>query len=275
MSYQIRDAHIIDYKTYQFNGYALRGPRIDTEKPYIVCLGAAQTFGPFCEEPFPELLSNLLGIQVFNLGLSGAIPAQFLNYTFYNIINNSKFAIIQVLSGRCGSNSRFKHIRNQLGIMHDNDSLVPPIVFWRYAEKKYGNELFNQLVNETRRDFLYKMIILIQSVKVPKILFYFSTREPDELPDKMTTCPFPHFLKSWMITEMAEFCDEYVECVSERGLPQKLYDKRGNPAVMKRPPWDSHLPPAPYNTYYPSPEMHEDAAKVLEPICRKVLDNLQ
>ena len=104
-------------------------------KPYIVCVGAAQSFGPFCEKPFPILLVEKLGIQVLNLGLSGAIPAQFINRRFLKAINNAGLAIIQVLSGRCGSNSRYTSVANQTGIIHDSNEIAPPVVFWQYAEK--------------------------------------------------------------------------------------------------------------------------------------------
>lgn len=271
MSYQKRDTHIIEYKCYQFKGLSIRGPKIDTTKPYIVCIGAAQSFGPFCEKPFPALLADKLGIQVLNLGFGGATPDRFLANYILESINNSRLAIIQVLSGRCGSNSRYTFLRNHLGIRHDDFEVVHPWVFWEYAEKNYRKILLNKLVNEARRDYTYKMIALIQSVKVPGILFYISKCKPEELPVSMNQSPFPHLIKRWMIEEMAEFCDEYVECVSSRGLPMKFYDKNGNPTTVERPPWISHLPPLTHNNYYPSPEMHEVAASTLEPICRKIL----
>ncbi len=272
MGYQQSDAHIVDYKIYHLKGCWLRGPKIDLDKPYIVCLGAAQTFGRFCPEPFPALLSAGLGIQVFNLGLCGAIPAQFLNHGILEIINHSKLAVIQVLSARCGSNSRFTHVKNQLGIIHDDYRVVPPVMFWRYAEKKFGNGRLGKLVDETRRDYIYRMLTLIRSIKAPRILFYISKCKPEELPDRMPQSSFPHLIKPRMIKEMAEYCDEYVEYVSSKGLPQKLYDKEGNPTVVKNPAWNSQLPPKTHNSYYPSPEMHEEAAKALEPVCRKILD---
>jgi hypothetical protein len=240
-------------------------------KPYMVCVGAAQAFGPFCEKPFPILLMEKLGIQVLNLGLAGAIPAQFLNRRFLRAINNSKLAIIQVLSGRCGSNSRYTSVANQLGIMHDNYKIVPPEVFWQYAEKEYRKRLINKLVKETRQDYLCQMLTLIQSIKIPRLLFYISTHKPEDLPDKMTESPFPHFLRRWMLDKMAEFCDEYVEYVSSKGLPQRLYDKNGKPTTVKRPHWDTKRQFTTHNRYYPSPEMQADAAELLAPVCRKML----
>jgi hypothetical protein len=271
MTYEKRDADIINYNCYQFNGWRIRGPEVDTAKSYIVCTGAAHTFGVFCDKPFPALLADRLGIQVLNLGRGGAEPSDYLGKNFLEAINNSRLAVIQLLSGRCGSNSRYTTVRTQLGIRHDDYEVVPPVVFWRYAEEKYRKKLINKLLDETRRDYIYKMLSLIQSVKVPKILFYFSTSKPEKLPNRIHESPFPQLLRRWMIEEMAGFCDEYVECISNKGLPMKLFDKNGNPAALKRPEWESHLPPIIQNNYYPSPQMHEDAAKALEPICRKIL----
>jgi len=213
-----------------------------------------------------------MGIQVFNLGIGGAIPAQFLSNNILWHINKSKFAIIQVLSGRCGSNSQYTHVQCQRGIIHEGYRVAPPAVFWREVEQKYDNELLNKLVEESRRDYIYQMLSLIRSVNVPKILFYFSTHKPEDLPGKFTGSPFPHFITRRMVEEMAEFCDEYVECVSRIGLPQKILDKDGNPSAVTRPPWDGIHQPMSQNDYYPSPEMHAAAKKALEPICRIFLD---
>jgi hypothetical protein len=105
---------------------------------------------------------------------------------------------------------------------------------------------------------------------VKKILFYISTKKPDDLPDKMTKSPFPHFLRQYMIDKLTEFCDEYVGYVSSKGLPQRLYDKKGNPTTVKTTPW-SKKKSTTHNVYYPSPEMHKGAAGTLEPVCRRLL----
>jgi len=271
MSYQKRDERIIDYGTYRFSGYQLRGPRIDMTKPYMVCVGAAQTFGPFCTEPFPTLLSKSLGIQVLNLGIGGAIPSQFLNPAFLKVINHSRLTVIQVLSGRCGSNSKFSHVSCQRGIIHEGFRVASPAVFWREAEAKYDHAELSKLVEETRMDYVFQMAILIRSVTVPRILFYFSTRQPGKLPDTMINSPSPQLVKSWMIKKLAEFCEAYVSCVTKKGLPQRLYDKDGNPSAVDRSLWDFDQPPMTQNNYYPSPEMHQEAAEKLMPTCKKML----
>ena len=65
----------------------------------------------------------------------------------------------------------------------------------------------------------------------------------------------------------------YVECVSSRGSPQPLIDRfTGRPTTIDtsddRPDFTDVWT---HNAYYPSPEMHQDAAARLEPLCRRLL----
>ena len=57
----------------------IRGPRPERLEPgsYFVCLGAAQTFGRFCAQPFPTLLGQRLGYPVLNISHGGAGPSFF------------------------------------------------------------------------------------------------------------------------------------------------------------------------------------------------------
>ena len=58
-NYQARDEEVIDYSMTELPGtqHLIRGPLPDLSKGnYITCLGAAQTFGCFCETPYPDQL---------------------------------------------------------------------------------------------------------------------------------------------------------------------------------------------------------------------------
>ena len=74
--YQERDYEIIDYELYPLPGtdHVIRGPRPETLAPdeYFTCVGAAQTFGCFCERPYPAQLGESLGLSPLNLGFAGA-----------------------------------------------------------------------------------------------------------------------------------------------------------------------------------------------------------
>src|SRR5688572_6739549 len=110
MSYQERDYEIIDYEVFRvpMHGGELRGPAPRTLAPgeYFTCVGAAQTFGCFCEQPYPALLSERLGLPVLNFGFAGAGPRFFLKYpVLLKYINAGRFAVVQVMSGRSEDNS--------------------------------------------------------------------------------------------------------------------------------------------------------------------------
>ena len=77
---------------------------------------------------------------------------------------------------------------------------------------------------------------------------------------------FPHLVNGSMIDEIRGHADAYVECVSTTGLPQRLWqaDEGIDGALLE----GGYL----WNRYYPSPQMHVQAADTLEPVCRRLLD---
>lgn len=83
------------YEIVSFAGFRHRGPKIDFSQPYICCVGNSFTFGRFVERPYPEILSDLLGAQVLNLGFGKLAPEDLADPFLLNIINGSKLAVLQ------------------------------------------------------------------------------------------------------------------------------------------------------------------------------------
>jgi hypothetical protein len=285
MGYQQRDKEIIDYEMFELPGVRpypgdgmFRAPR-PTSDTYIACVGAAQTFGCFCEKPFPVLLTERLGVETLNLGSGGASP------TFHNSnsavmrhINQASLVIVQVLSGRSQSNSMFRLTHHGMEGERVADGLRMTAEEFFEGLLKTAPESVPLIVRETRQNYVRDMLRLLQDICRPKILFWFSARTPEyaeeyPLPIWKLWGAFPQFVNREMINQIKRYADEYVECVSDRGLPQPLIGKDGKPA------WVRHsyklvkekVTVESYNRYYPSPEMHEEAAILLEPVCRKLL----
>jgi len=107
-NYQVED-DFIDYQSYHLDDWLLRGPKPDLSQPYFCCLGAAQTFGRYCQSPFAHLLSQKLGVGALNFGIPGASPTYFLNDKLLKYANQAEFVIVQFLSARSCSNSLFKN----------------------------------------------------------------------------------------------------------------------------------------------------------------------
>jgi hypothetical protein len=241
-------------------------------------VGAAQTLGCFCPEPYPLLLARDLGIESMNLGYGGAGP------TFHNsnarlleYINGARFVVVQILSARSQSNSLFK-IRT-----HARSGTRVPDGAWMTAEAFYYDlmltepELLPGVVAETRANYVSDMRALLRDIRPPKILLWFSERAPEyreeyALPLWRVFGAFPQLVNRAMIDEIKPSADQYVECVTARGMPQPLFDRAGSPTTAIRQDAaardgvrDTH------NSYYPSPEMHIDAASALRSPCRALL----
>jgi hypothetical protein len=275
--YQERDYEVIDYELYQLpgTGYRIRGPQPNSLAPgeYFTCVGAAQTFGCFCEKPYPALLSDGLGLSALNFGFAGAGPRFFLNHpTLLEHTNRGRFAVVQVMSGRSEDNSLFDTGGLEYLTRRSDGQKMGAEPAYRELLEEEKPERVTEVVEETRTNWVQSYVKLLQAIQVPKILFWFSKRSVDYEQSQIDVWglfgEFPHFVTGDMVEQIKPFADAYVECISSRGLPQPLFSRfTGEPvSVMHRPDlgggWDA------FNPYYPSPEMQVEAADVLVDACR-------
>ncbi|HWO43632.1 MAG TPA: DUF6473 family protein [Candidatus Eisenbacteria bacterium] len=285
--YAVTDWEVADYQTYPLDPcvldpvtgapLVLRGPRpehLDTGE-YLSCIGGAQTFGRFCEEPFPVILRNKLGVPVLNLGRGGAGPAFFSqnNDRVLEYVNRGRLAIIQIMSGRSASNS----IYESRGLGHyrrrSDGSAIGCDEAFKSLLRERSPEFVNRIVAETRENWVDEYRKLLKKIRVPKILFWFSTRRPYYPQNSQTLDTlygaFPQLVCPWMIEAIRPYADAYVECVSSKGLPQRLRSRKTRQPVTIEDPWGGRWTE---NWYYPSPQMHAAAAGALESVCRKFLN---
>lgn len=278
--YQIADAHFIDYRLYRLPGVKgpLRGPAVESDR-YIACVGAAQTFGRFVDKPYHMLIASALGIEALNLGRGGA-SSTFVaeNPILMEHVNRAPLVVVQILSGRSQSNSMFQILDNGMrGINLETGQAcsAPEFYTWLMGKDK---ELTRRIVEETRTNYIRSMTQLLDAIKPPKILLWFSNRTPEyqeRLGGSLVDLfgQFPQFVNRIMVEALRGHADAYVECISRRGIPQPIVDRGVFPVIFDGAPLP---PPSPesivtVNTYYPSPEMHEDAAALLIPVCREML----
>jgi hypothetical protein len=133
------------------------------------------------------------------------------------------------------------------------------------------------IIEETRKNWLANYRNILAQITVPTILFWFSSRKPKyrQTYDSIHGLfgEFPQLVDEVTFRSLSEDCDCTVSCVSRRGLPQRLTDRHTGETVTVWDPWTA----APWesNRYYPSPQMHVDAADALEPECRHAAGLLQ
>ncbi len=292
--YQDRDYEVVDYHLYQLPSTNLkfRGPepRI-ADGEFISCLGAAQTFGCFVDRPYPVLLQQLLGVGTLNLGYGGAGPRFFNRHPeLIDIVNRGRLAVVQIMSGRSEDNSRFESrglellTRRSDGKQMSADAAWRSVLEVRYAWRRvpvlrtiarkvcrsWGTRDAKRLLAETRSNWIDNYKQLLDAIEVPTVLLWFSKRSPDfqdsfeDLHKFMGV--YPQFVTRPMVESIAGDADYFVDCTTQRGSPQQLMSRFDGSAVevdlgQDRKDFSGQVWTE--NRYYPSPEMHEDAAQAL------------
>ena len=285
MGYQERDFEIVDYQEYRLKDteFFLRGPKPQSleDHKYFVCVGAAQTYGCFCEKPYPRLLEEQFNIPALNLGFAGAGPYFFLKHDeLLEYINKSKFAIIQVMSGRSESNSLFDSGGQEyLTRISDGSKIGADRAYTELIQQNHRS-FVKQIIAETRHNWVHNFKELLTRIVVPKILLWFSTRRPFYITHYTSLSSlfagFPHLVNSSMVAQIRKNSDEYVECISRRGMPQLLISRfTGRPTTID--PADARKDLGTgrrqmFNGYYFSPEMQIDSAHSLRLVCKKYLN---
>lgn len=302
--YQTRDADILDYHEFTVPGcdVKFRGPGFDPfaaeEGSFFTCLGAAQTYGCFFEDPFPNILAEKIGLKALNLAVGGTGPGFYLQYpALIDAMNRGKFVILQCMAARHETNSRFE-ADGYVEFVKDRvkgDSVDSGTAWRRVIDEEIDNA--PRYVAESRASWLETTRKLVDAITVPVIFFWYSRREPDyeidwpairEQKERLDrgeytghfidglSGDFPHYVDGPSARAAAALCDAQAECLSNRGMGAVLMNRHTgqpiNPAdYIDRGPeyqaiWDGK------NLYYPSAEMHEDAAEALLPVVKRFLD---
>lgn len=273
--YQFLDQGHFDYDLKEIPAIPemlFRGPALDSKRPYVACVGAAQTFGRFCATPFPMLLSDRLDFQFANLGVGG-VGTQFFDKPIYiDYLNRAELVIVQVLSGRSEGNSLFDNSMSGglVGRRIEDQREMRFEDFIIDLMNSRSPEFVTAILEETRDNYVRRFSDLLVKLRPPTIIFWFSTRPPDYREDFSSPWTvlgeFPQLINRRVIDAVRTRSTSYVECISRTGLPQILWE--ADQAIDGTNLEGGRL----VNRYYPSPQMHEEAAAALEPVCRALLN---
>jgi hypothetical protein len=286
--YQQRDKEFVDYKPWLISknpSFFVRGPKLDQgdllQGNYFSTAGAAETVGVHCQNPYSNILSGRLNIPCLNLGKGGAGSGFFIQPEMEGIIgliNKGKFLILTLMSGRQTSNSLF--ITKGLVECQYNNETMKVDRAWEIIFDKYWHDksFLQDFIEEVRQVYIKEYLQLLEVINVPVILFYFSQRPVKYSPNwehknvRSVWAKFPHLIDHRTIRKIrAKSKVKVVECVSVRGIPYTLKDRMGKEKPLYIAETNQfHM----FHSYYPSPEMHEDAAVLLEPACKKILKRL-
>jgi Domain of unknown function (DUF6473) len=272
--YELRDHAIVDYQYWELPGTAIqfRGPAVDFDDPapYFSCAGAAQTFGCFVPNPYPAILGNRLGMRAVNLGLGSATPAVFSDDELLRVINGGRFLVLQVMAARQCGNSRLESLGTDLVRDRRHGDEIPAHMAWqRILDEERSN--LDRYIVESQASWIDQYEQLLGQIHVPVIFFYFSVKQTGTDPsmdaeDANTLLgPFPQLVRETSIDAVAKRCDHLIECTSTRNHGHFLTSRfSGEPVEVDNSVLDPRMTVRwKRNWYYPSPEMHEDAAASL------------
>ena len=202
--YQARDHEVVDYRMAELpgTGSRFRGPLPASLEPgaYFAAIGAAQTFGCYCESPYPALLARSIGLPALNLGYAGAGPEFFLHRQEASCPISTAPASWSCRSCRRAARAirstssaglEFVTLRRDGSRMPALDAfealLAGPAALDRLplparARRKLGNlasrPAARALVAEIRDAWVASAAELMGRIEVPVVLLWFSRREP-------------------------------------------------------------------------------------------------
>lgn len=284
--YSAEDAKVVDYCGWQFPNapYFVRGPKPAARwEDSIVCIGSAATFGRLVESPYSRQIERRLGVPVYNLGIGGARPATYLACApLVDALARCKLAIVEVMSARSYGSSIFlpNNAHSGVGIPHGLDMGNEPPMFkdayfidkiYNTALKQFDANRLAKVTMEIRSAYVADMRNLGRLVAGKGVLLYLSQRPLDYRQEYASyigwSAGFPHFIDRGTIDMFSDLFLDTVECVSTVGLPNTLVDRETKAPVAIFP--GAKEPAA--NAYYPSPEMHTEAAEMLVPVIERIL----
>lgn len=274
--YQKLDQPHFDYQPTEVPGLGrtrFRGPVPDLTAPYFACIGAAQTFGRFTENPYPAALARALGLPALNLGIGGVGPRYWLQPELLAVVRRARLVVVQIMAGRSASNSLFDNSAggDLKGRLRATGETMRFEQFLEQLVAQGDRGVLERVVAETRADYTASMHALGAALApVPTVLLWFSHRRPEYQPDYRSAFgilqAFPQLLDRGVVDAIRPVFSAYVESVCAQGIPQPLWQSDAPLDGAERGP-DGML----RNRYYPSPAMHEHAAAALLPVVRQLL----
>lgn len=282
--YAPADWEILDYEMYKYpeTNLYFRGPQLSLVNTklsgdiVVSFIGAAQIFRRFVEKPLPNLIAERTGFRALNLGFSGASPSLFLeNEILLEAINHTSCCVVQFMSARGISNRLFDadpNRMNRLTRRSDGERMFADVAYREALSTLPAGSVF-AAVEESREGYIQEMNRLLSRIKVPGILLWFSDRFPTyEIGfDHYNRLygGFPQFVNDEIVRTICTTNPDwpYVEAVSSAGRSHLLFSRFDGEPVNLFP----HHSPSNENYYYPTPQMHLDAADKLEPILKGLL----
>lgn len=276
-TYQRSDTAICDYEEYRLalSPLLFRGPAPSPRNPRkIAIFGATQSFGRYVTRPFSHLLSDYFGVDTANMSYSGAGPEFYTRRPeLVDHANRTELLVLQVMSARSGDTFLYRIVREanvrRRGFFEATPARNPQHLIDEFIQQ-CGADAARSLLNDMRQRYMEATNDLLDMIKVPVVLLWFSRRTPAYQPSYGSQygllSSFPHAVDEEMVMAISKRTTAYCECVSKSGDPHQLVNRftgeleyQGQGAARTC-----------INGYYPTPAMHQDAFDALSSTIKKM-----
>ncbi|RVT82309.1 hypothetical protein DXV76_17710 [Rhodobacteraceae bacterium CCMM004] len=225
-----------------------RGPRRRLDGDYVAVLGGSEAFGRYVEDPFPDLLQDILGRRVVNLAVENAGPDVYLNDpTVLSMAAGASARILQVPGAHTLSN-RFYSVHPRR-----NDRLIGPSAMLRavypevdFTEFHFVRHMLETLLavspprfglvrEELRRLWVARTNLLLSRIGRADVLVWLGDRLPDDAGESLRDGG-PPFVTRAMLSGLRGRIGERVEMMAaRRDLDGKTYPPGERAAALALP----------------------------------------
>ncbi len=228
MAYEHLGEGALDYYPCRYGKSKLlfRGPRKKLDKPYIAVLGGSEIYGKFTEQPLPEMLEQLTGHTVVNLGCVNAGTDLVVNDdTVIDICREAAVTVIQITGAQNMSNrfytvhprrnDRFlKSSRLMANVFGDVD--FTDFHFTRHLVSHlaaHSPERFQMVQQELKEAWVARMQTMMKRIGGEFVLLWMSDRTPE---DQRHDCSArdPLFVDRAMLEALSDQSANLVEVVA-------------------------------------------------------------
>ncbi len=277
------DSPVVEYPYAAIEGLSFQVRRVRGAAPApeadICILGSAASFGRFVQTPYSDRLADRLNVRVANLAIGGARPETYLvQPKAREFISRAKVVVVEAMSARGYSNALFTPTASTTNMVVISEAgrrvsglrdLPSPVFADRIWMKLLKSDALSALASEAvaqmRRGYLRDMKEIF-ALSRKAIVLYISQYEPTE-DASAESYRFPHYISPSLLAQLGAEGVEIVKLVSRAGLPSKLINRiTGEPQEIQ-----GMSPLKTENGYYPSQEMHNEAAALLENRLRALL----
>jgi hypothetical protein len=275
MAYAFPGAGALDYSPCSYAGSRIlfRGPKADLREPFVACLGGSETYGKFIPTPFPDLLEEMLDLQVANFGCVNAGPEVFVREaTLLETVSQAAACVVQITGAQNLTNRYYSvHPRR-------NDRFTGPTPLLRtlfrqvdFTEFSFTRHMihmlqghsadrFEVLAEELRSAWVARMKGLLGQLRCPTVLLWLADTPPPNPGKRADLSGEPMLVDREMVAAVKPLATTYVEMV-----PSAAARAKGAEGMAFGPL------EAPAAARLPGPAVHYELAKRLVPVLRQML----